>query len=35
MTFRSPEHLERVVAALYATPTQVVEAAKKLVPNLQ
>ena len=35
MAYRSPEHLEQLVARLYATPPHVIEAAKKLVPNLQ
>jgi len=35
MTYRPADHLERLVADLYATPPDVVEAVKKLVPNLQ
>ena len=35
MTFRPPADLERLVAKLYATPPDVVEAVKKLIPNLQ
>jgi tripartite-type tricarboxylate transporter receptor subunit TctC len=35
MAYRPPEHLERLVASLYATPAHVVEAARKLVPNQQ
>jgi tripartite-type tricarboxylate transporter receptor subunit TctC len=35
MSYRAPDHLERLVANLYATPPAVVEAVKKLVPNLQ
>ena len=35
MTYRPPDRLERLVADLYATPPAVVEAVKKLVPNLQ
>ena len=35
MTFHSPEQLERLVAALYATPPDLIETVKKLVPNLQ
>jgi tripartite-type tricarboxylate transporter receptor subunit TctC len=35
MTYRSPERLERLVAALYETPPTLVETVKKLVPNLQ
>jgi tripartite-type tricarboxylate transporter receptor subunit TctC len=34
MTYRPPDHLERLVANLFATPADVVEAVKKLVPNL-
>jgi tripartite-type tricarboxylate transporter receptor subunit TctC len=35
MTFRPPDGLERLVAKLYETPPDVVEAVKKLIPNLQ
>jgi len=35
MSFHTPEHLERLVAALYETPPAMIEAVKKLVPNLQ
>jgi tripartite-type tricarboxylate transporter receptor subunit TctC len=35
MSFTPPERLEKLVADLYATPAPVVEAVKKLVPNLQ
>lgn len=35
MTYRPPDHLERLVANLYATPLAVVEAVRKLVPMLQ
>src|SRR5262245_21888321 len=35
MTLREPEALERLVEKLYETPPQVIETAKKLVPNLQ
>ena len=35
MTFTGPERLEKLVADLYATPPAVIEAVKKLVPNLQ
>ena len=35
MTYPPPDRLERLVADLYATPPAVVEAVKKLVPNLQ
>ena len=35
MSYRAPERLERLVADLFATPPQVVEAVRKLVPNLQ
>jgi tripartite-type tricarboxylate transporter receptor subunit TctC len=34
MSYRSPEHLERLIAKLYATPPAVIEAVKKLVPSL-
>ena len=34
MTYRSPERLEQLVAALYETPA-LIETVKKLVPNLQ
>jgi tripartite-type tricarboxylate transporter receptor subunit TctC len=34
MTYRPPEHLDRLIGNLYATPPAVVEAVKKLVPNL-
>ena len=34
MSYRSPENLERLIAKLYATPPAVIEAVKKLVPNL-
>jgi tripartite-type tricarboxylate transporter receptor subunit TctC len=35
MSFREPQALERLVAKLYETPPDVIEAVKKLVPNLQ
>ena len=35
MTYRSPERLEQLVAALYETPPALIETVKKLVPNLQ
>ena len=35
MSFRPPERLEQLIADLYATPPGVIEAVKKLVPNLQ
>jgi tripartite-type tricarboxylate transporter receptor subunit TctC len=35
MTFRPASHLERVVERLYQTPPELIEAVKKLVPNLQ
>ena len=35
MSFRPPGDLERLVAKLYATPPEVIEAAKRLVPNIQ
>jgi tripartite-type tricarboxylate transporter receptor subunit TctC len=34
MAYRSPDQLEQLVAALYQTPPDMVEAVKKLVPNL-
>src|SRR5438128_2337872 len=34
MAYRAPEHLERLVANLYQTSPAIVEAVKKLVPNL-
>jgi len=34
MAWRSPEDLERITAQLYATPPELIEAVKKLVPNL-
>jgi len=35
MTYRPPDHLERLVASLYETPPALIETVKKLVPNLQ
>jgi hypothetical protein len=35
MTYHTPEHLERLVAALYKTPPALIDIVKKLVPNLQ
>ncbi len=35
MTYRSPDHLERMVTSLYETPPALIETIKKLVPNLQ
>ena len=35
MTYRPPDHLERLVAALYQTPPALIETVKKLVPNVQ
>ena len=35
MSFRPAERLEKLIADLYATPPAVIEAVKKLVPNLQ
>lgn len=35
MSYHTPEHLERLVAALYETPPALIEVVKKLVPNLQ
>ena len=34
MVYRPPQHLERLVANLYATPLAMVETIRKLVPNL-
>jgi tripartite-type tricarboxylate transporter receptor subunit TctC len=34
MAWRSPEDLERITASLYATSPELIEAVKKLVPNL-
>ena len=35
MTYRPPDHLERLVANLYETPPALIETVKKLVPILQ
>jgi tripartite-type tricarboxylate transporter receptor subunit TctC len=35
MTYRAPEHLERLIARLYETPPHIVEAIKKIAPTLQ
>jgi len=35
MSYRPPDHLERLVAQLYETPPDLIETVKKLVPNLQ
>jgi hypothetical protein len=35
MTYRPPDHLERLVAQLYATPPAVIESVKKISPNLR
>jgi tripartite-type tricarboxylate transporter receptor subunit TctC len=35
MTYRAPEHLERLVRDLYETPPSVIEAVKRLIPNMQ
>ena len=35
MTYRPPDHLERLVASLYAAPPALIETVKKLVPNMQ
>jgi tripartite-type tricarboxylate transporter receptor subunit TctC len=35
MVYRPPEHLEKVVAGLYATPPETVEKAKQISPNLK
>jgi hypothetical protein len=34
MSYRSPAQLEQLVVALYQTPPAMIEAVKKLVPNL-
>ena len=35
MSWRAPEHVERLVANLYATPPALIEAVKKLIPNMR
>jgi tripartite-type tricarboxylate transporter receptor subunit TctC len=35
MSYRAPEHLERLVASLYGTPPELIETVKKLIPNLR
>src|SRR5215217_1545516 len=35
MSYRPPEHLERLVAHLYETPPALIETVKKIVPNLR
>ena len=35
MTYRAPDHLERLVANLYETPPALIETVKKLIPNLR
>ena len=35
MTFRPPDHLERLVANLYETPPALIETVKKIIPNLR
>jgi tripartite-type tricarboxylate transporter receptor subunit TctC len=35
MTYRPPDHLERLVANLYETPPGLIETIKKIVPNLR
>ena len=35
MTYRPPDHLERLIAALYQTPPTLIETVKKLVPSVQ
>jgi tripartite-type tricarboxylate transporter receptor subunit TctC len=35
MSYHSPDRLERLLANLYQTPPQMVEAVRKLIPNLQ
>ncbi|MCD6073132.1 MAG: tripartite tricarboxylate transporter family receptor, partial [Rhodospirillales bacterium] len=34
MSFRPPEDLERITKALYATPPDLIDAVKKLLPNM-
>jgi hypothetical protein len=35
MTYRPPDHLERLVDALYQTPPALIETVRKLVPSVQ
>jgi tripartite-type tricarboxylate transporter receptor subunit TctC len=35
MVYRPPEHIEKLVAQLYATPPELIEMAKKISPNLR
>ncbi len=35
MTYRPPDHLERVLASLYETPPALIATVKKLVPSMQ
>ena len=35
MTYRPPDHLEQLVAALYHTPPALIETVEKLVPSVQ
>jgi hypothetical protein len=35
MTYRPPDHLERLAAKLYDTPPAMIETVKKLVPTLR
>src|SRR5712691_2380810 len=35
MTYRAPDHLERLVAHLYETPPATIETIRKLIPNLR
>lgn len=35
MSYRSPDHLERLIAHLYETPPTLIETVKKLIPNLR
>jgi tripartite-type tricarboxylate transporter receptor subunit TctC len=35
MTYRGPDHLERLVAELYATPPSLIDSIKKIAPNLR
>ena len=35
MTYRPPDHLEKLTAKLYETPPDVIEAVKKIAPNIR
>ena len=35
MSFRSPDHLEKVVANLYDTPPALIERVKELIPDIR